>query len=177
MRSKLILAIMLYLGGCMSSYGQDPETALAHSVSQLRSSIGLWEVTTELLNPDGTAADTLEGTYEFAWVIPDRVVSGRSVVPSQNQVSAILFYLSERKGIIEMLSVAADGNLWIMTGPLGGEERRTQVFKTQDGGSGQLKFTRYNVLPDSFESKMEYTEDGGATWVPGNHQVFRRSSQ
>ncbi len=177
MPKKYLLPVLLYLLGSMPSFAQEAAETLMHSVEQLRSSIGLWNVTTELLNPDGTVADTLEGTYEFVWVIPDRVVSGKSVVSSQNQVSAILFYLSERKGIIEMLSVAADGNLWIMTGPLGGEERRTQVFKTQEGGSGQLKFTRYNVLPDSFESKMEYTEDGGATWVPGNHQVFRRASQ
>lgn len=151
--------------------------ALGHSVEQLRSSIGLWNVTTELLNTDGTVSESIEGTYEFVWVIPDRVVSGKSVVPSQNEVSAILFYVSERKGVIEMLSVGADGNLWIMSGPLGGEERRTQVFKTQNGGSGQLKFIRYNVLADSFESRMEYTEDGGVTWVPGNHQVFRRSNE
>ncbi|MCJ7558872.1 MAG: hypothetical protein MUP90_18430 [Gammaproteobacteria bacterium] len=177
MRSKLILAMVLYLGGLMPSYGQEAGAALAHSIEQLRSSIGFWNVTTELLNPDANVSESIEGTYEFVWVIPDRVVSGKSVVPGQNQVSAILFYVSERKGTIEMLSVGADGNLWIMTGPLGGEERRTQAFKTQGGGSGQLKFTRYNVLQDSFESKMEYTEDGGKTWKPGNHQLFRRSSQ
>jgi hypothetical protein len=176
MRKNFLLLLVLYLGGSMASYAQETAAALEHSIEQLRSSIGLWNVTTELLNPDGTVADSLDGTYEFAWVVPDRVVSGKSLVPSQNQVSALLFYVSERKHIIEMLSVGADGNLWIMTGPLGGEERRTQVFKTQGGGSGQLKFTRYNVLPDSFESKMEYTEDGGKTWTPGNHQVFRRSS-
>lgn len=174
MRRQLILAIVLYVGGFMPSYGQEA-AALAHSIEQLRSSIGLWNVTTELLNPDGTVAESLDGTYEFAWVVPDRVVTGKSVVTGKNQTSALLFYVSERKNIIEMLSVGADGNLWIMTGPLGGEERRTQAFKTQGGGSGQLKFTRFNVLPDSFESKMEYTEDGGATWIPGNHQVFRRS--
>jgi len=161
----------------MPSYGEETAETMKHSVEQLRSSVGLWNVTTELLNPDGTVSESLEGTYEFAWVVPDRVVSGKSLVQGKNQVSALLFYVSERKNTIEMLSVGADGNLWIMTGPLGGEERRTQVFKTQGGGSGQLKFTRYNVLQDSFESKMEYTEDGGMSWLPGNHQVFRRSSQ
>jgi hypothetical protein len=177
MRSKLILAIVLYVGGLMPAYAQDTAAALEHSVEQLRTSVGVWDVSTELLNVDGSVAESTEGTYEFTWVIPDRVVSGTSVIPAKNQISAILFYVSERKGRIEMVSVGADGNLWIMTGPLGGEERITQVFKTRDGGAGQLRFTRYNVQDDSFESKMDYTEDGGKSWVPGNHQIFRRAGK
>ncbi len=147
---------------------------LRHSVEQLRSSIGKWNVTTEFLRDDGTVATSAEGTYEFAWVIPDRVVSGRSEIPSRSQVSAILFYVNPARRQIEMSSVGADGMLWIMTGPLGGEVRTTQEYRTATG-TGRLRFTRYNVKTDTFESRMEYTEDGGATWKPGNHQLFRRA--
>ena len=38
----------------------------------------------------------------------------------------------------------------------------------------RLRFTRYNVTPDRFESRMDYSTDGGATWTQGNHQVFVR---
>lgn len=90
-----------------------------------------------------------------------------------------------RQGILDALavtvlwlatavSVAADGELWIMTGALGGDTRYTQEFPTREGATGQLRFTRYNVSVDSFESKMEYTTDGRETWTPGNHQVFTR---
>jgi hypothetical protein len=72
-----------------------------------------------------------------------------------------------------MVSVGRDGMLWTMSGPLGGETRTTQEFTTATG-TAQLRFTRYNVADDSFESRMEYTEDGGKSWKPGNHQVFRR---
>jgi hypothetical protein len=61
-----------------------------------------------------------------------------------------------------------------MTGPLGGETRQTQVFQTPKGDDMRLRFTRFNVTPDRFESRMERTSDGGKTWVPGNHQVFER---
>jgi hypothetical protein len=61
-----------------------------------------------------------------------------------------------------------------MTGPLGGDQRTSQEFATADGRS-RLRFTRYNASPTKFESKMEYTEDGGKSWKPGNHQIFRRS--
>ncbi len=64
-----------------------------------------------------------------------------------------------------------------MTGPLGGETRMTQEYGTTGGGTGRLRFTRYNVSADAFESRMEYTDDGGKTWKPGNHQTFRRTAR
>jgi len=154
----------------------DTSRALAHSVDELRTSVGLWEATTEFLNDDGSVARTVTGTYEFEWVVEDRVLAGRSALPELGQASGILFYVNDAKQIIEMVSVGADGNLWIMTGPLGGDARATEEYPTADGGTGQIRFTRYNVSPDAFESKMEYTSDGGVTWLPGNHQRFRRSS-
>ena len=63
-----------------------------------------------------------------------------------------------------------------MTGPLGSEERLSQVYATADGGKGQLRFTRFNIEDDRYESRMEYTDDGGKTWKPGNHQVFKRAA-
>jgi hypothetical protein len=147
---------------------------LQASISQLRHIAGEWATTTEDMNPDGSVAQTLEGTYRFEWVVPDRVLSGRSIIPELDRVSALLFYVNESKAVIEMVSVGADGRLWIMTGDLGDETRYTEPYPTQDGGSGRLRFTRYNVGADRFESMMEYTVDGGETWAQGNHQVFRR---
>lgn len=109
--------------------------------------------------------------------MPDRVLTGKSAIPELEQAAGILFYINEAKRHIEMVSVGRDGNLWIMTGPLGGEQRLSQEFQTAAGGAGRLRFTRYNVSRNAFESRMEYTEDGGETWKPGNHQTFRRSTQ
>jgi hypothetical protein len=172
---SLVLGLLFPLTFAVAQTG-DGGAALQNSVEQLSSCIGRWDVTTEFLNEDGTTAKTVSGNYEFSWVIPDRVVSGKSEIPELKQVSAILFYINEAKQLIEMVSVGADGNLWVMTGELGGEVRTTKEFKTASGGAGQLRFTRYNVQADSFESKMEYTEDGGETWLPGNHQVFQRAA-
>jgi len=175
-RSILCFAVcFIFSVAIANAQAADDPGALQQSVEQLRSSIGRWDVTTEFLNEDGSAAKTVTGTYEFTWVIPDRVVSGKSDIPELKQVSAILFYVNETKQLIEMVSVGADGNLWIMTGALGEEVRTTKEFTTASGGTGQLRFTRYNISADSFESKMDYTEDGGETWLPGNHQSFRRA--
>lgn len=148
---------------------------LARSIEQLRSTHGRWAVVTEFLNEDGTVARSATGMYEFEWVVEDRVLRGRSEIPELQQRSSILFYINERSRTIEMVSVGADGFLWIMKGPLGGETRHTQVFTAAGGVQRQLRFTRYNVASDAFQSRMEYSDDDGRTWTPGNHQQFRRS--
>lgn len=162
------------IGLSLAATAAAADTPFEASVNELRQVIGEWNVVTEEINPDGSIARTLDGTYTFEWLIPDRVVSGRAEAPAIDRVSALLFYVSDAQDHIEMVSVAADGRLWVMTGELGGDTRYTQTFETRDGGTGQLRFTRSNVSADSFESRMEYTTDGGETWTLGNHQVFSR---
>jgi hypothetical protein len=174
MRPLPLLAALVALTAALDAQPPLDSAALRQSTEQIRSAIGQWDVETEFLNPDGSVARAVRGTYEFTWVIPDRVASGRSDIPELGTSSAILFYINEAARTIEMVSVGADGRLWMMIGALGGEVRTTAPFATTDGGHGRLRFTRYNVEPDRFESRMEVTTDGGATWVPGNHQVFRR---
>jgi hypothetical protein len=153
--------------------GQPPPDPLRASVDELKHVAGRWSVVTEFLNADGTIARSFKGTYEFEWVVHDRVLRGRSDIPELKQSSGILFYVNAAKKTIEMVSVGADGQLWTMTGPLGGDTRYSQSF-TADGKDQQLRFTRSAVMADRFESRMERTDDGGKTWVPGNHQVFVR---
>lgn len=172
-------ALMLSLGLLalfVVSEAQAEDSPLERSVQELRHAVGTWSVTNEQLNEDGSVAQSAQGSYEFEWVIEDRVLQGRSAIPDLGRRGAILFYVREATGEIEMVSVGDDGRLWVMTGPLGGDTRYTQVFETQSGGEGQLRFTRYNVTDNRFESRMEWTEDGGETWKPGNHQVFVRKN-
>lgn len=171
---KAVVASLLLVSGLALGHGDHKDEAMHHSVEQLRTSVGRWEVVTEFLNEDGSLARSVSGSYEFSWVIPDRVLSGHSEMPELQQMAGILFYIKPSERQIEMVSVGADGRLWVMTGPLGGEQRLSQPFDTADGGTGQLRFTRFKVSADAFESKMDYTEDGGLTWKPGNHQRFRR---
>lgn len=166
--------VTLVLSNPVRSQDATTSDALSRSVEELRTSVGTWNAVTEFLYDDGSVARSVEGTYEFQWVVPDRVVSGTSSIPELEQVSAVLLYINEQEEIIEMVSVGSDGVLWTMTGALGGNVRTSQEYDTGNG-PGQLRFTRYNVSADAFESRMEYTDDGGATWKAGNHQVFRRA--
>lgn len=153
------------------------EKAMESSKEELRHSIGRWDVVTDILKEDGSIMASTKGTYEFYWIVPDHVAAGKSETESMSLASGILFYIKEKEGEIEMTSVGTGGKLWIMTGPLGGNVRSTPEYKDPAGGTLRLRFTRYNVKPDSFESKMEVTRDGGKTWKPGNHQRFVRAAQ
>lgn len=143
-------------------------------VQQLRHAIGTWDVETDYIGPDENIVGTVNGVYNFRWVIPDKIASGTSVQPELNQTSAILFFLRPKTNEIEMTSVGADGYLWRMIGPADGEIRTTPDMKMDDGSNMMLRFTRHSVTPDSFGSTMEISSDGGATWHAGNRQRFRR---
>lgn len=176
MRRAFIAALLLWLGLAGAAHAQEgAQEAPSPGVEQLRHVIGVWDVTTEFLNAGGSVARAAEGTYSFEWVIPDRLVSGVSRIPAMDIVSGLLFYVRPASGEIEMVSVGRDGQLFVMTGPDGEEVRTTGDVPTSDGGQMRLRFTRYNVEADGFESKMEYSTDGGETWVQGNRQVFRRA--
>lgn len=173
MRTSLFACVAL--AGLAAGAGAQNATpgGMDAAVAQLRHAVGEWAVVTEFLNDDGSVQRSAAGTYAFAWVIEDRVLSGRSDIPEAQLASGILFYVNEQSGTIEMVSVGADGHRWVMTGKAGEEVRYSQEFDTA-GGKAQLRFTRSNVEPDRFESRMEWSEDGGKTWKPGNRQVFTR---
>jgi hypothetical protein len=169
-----LLAGLLALTQAAGAAALAPDPALQRSVDELRHAIGRWHVVTEFIGADGAVARTAEGTYEFSWVVPDRVALGRSRIPELEMASGILFYVNEKRRVVEMVSVGRDGHLWVMTGPLGGDWRATADVDTAGGGTSRLRFTRHSVAADAFESRMEYSEDRGATWKPGNRQRFRR---
>lgn len=181
-RAALAMAVCLLLLS-MPAHAQDaatpaaPAAAVTKAVEQLRHAHGDWTATTEFLKPDGSVARRTKGEYRFEWVVPDRVLQGRSEIPELEMTSGILFYVSESRSSIEMVSVGRDGQLWVMSGPADGETRTTPPTKQADGSIIELRFTRHNVTPDRFESKMEYSVDAGKTWVTGNHQVFERRSK
>lgn len=175
MRRYFVILFFVSLSPLLRAEAPAVDGALQHSVAEIRNAIGHWQVTTDFLNDDGSVSRTVPSTYEFWWIVPDRVAGGRNDSPAMNQASGILFYVREKKREIEMVAVGNDGHLWIMTGPVGGDQRMSQEFRT-DAGVSRLRFTRFNVTKDRFESRMEYTEDGGKTWKPGNHQVFTRTT-
>lgn len=171
-----LIAALFVFTQAADAAGAAQQQALQRSVDEMRHAIGRWHVVTEFVGADGAVARTAEGTYEFSWVVPDRVALGRSQIPELEMASGILFYVNEKRRVVEMVSVGRDGHLWVMTGPLGGDWRATADFESAGGGTSRLRFTRHSVAADAFESRMEYSEDRGATWTPGNRQRFRRLS-
>lgn len=148
---------------------------LSGAVAQLRQAVGLWNVTTTQYGENGTVTRVGSGTYRFDWVVPDRVLAGRSDFPEWAQSSGILFYINEHRSTLEMASVGTDGQLQVMAGPAGGEIRSSAPIALADGRKMQVRVTRFNVASNRFESRMETSCDGGASWRPGHHQLFVRA--
>lgn len=176
---KRLLAAALFVTGLShpAMAQDDPaptDAVVSPAVEQLRHIVGEWDVTTTFYRDDGSSAGAFDGTYAFEWVMPDRIVKGMSKIPAFGGASGLLFYVRESTGEVEMVSVGPDGQLWTMTGPVDGETRQTPIVDMPDGRTLELRFTRFNVTPDRFESRMDRSTDGGETWVQGNHQLFVR---
>ena len=173
---KLVVAAALALTSvplAAQAEAEDVEQT-SPALEQLRHVIGEWDVVTTFIRPDGSEAGSFDGIYAFEWVMEDKIVKGLSTIPQFKMASGLLFYLRDSTGEIEMASVGPDGHLWVMTGPQDSETRVTPNTDMPDGSTLMLRFTRFNVSENRFESKMERSTDGGETWVQGNHQVFVR---
>lgn len=182
-RRGLVPAIALAAATCPLAplIAQDAQAeadeAVSPALAQLRHVVGTWDVVTTFIRPDGTEAGSFDGTYAFSWVMEDKIVQGVSTIPQFKMASGILFYLIPGSEEIEMVSVGPDGQLWTMTGPQDSETRETPLVTMPDGSTLKLRFTRFNVSPDRFESRMERSTDGGETWSLGNRQVFVRQQE
>jgi hypothetical protein len=176
---KLVVAAALALSSAPLAAQAEAEAAeqASPAVEQLRHVIGEWDVVTTFIRPDGSEAGSFDGIYAFEWVMEDKIVKGLSTIPQFKMASGLLFYLRDSTGEIEMASVGPDGHLWVMTGPQDSETRVTPNTDMPDGTTLMLRFTRFNVSEDRFESKMERSINGGETWVQGNHQLFVRKRE
>ena len=148
---KRLAALLSFLVLPFAEASETAPIGFDTAVQQLRSAVGVWDVETTQFADDGGVARVACGTYRFEWVVPDRVLAGRSDIPDWKQASGVLFYVNEDSAI-EMASVGADGALKVM------------------------RVTRFNVAPDRLEARMDVSTDGGASWKPGHHQVFRRAA-
>ena len=147
---KRFAALLSFLVFPIAEASETAPIGFDTAIQQLRSAVGVWDVETTQYADDGAVARVACGTYRFEWVVPDRVLAGRSDIPDWKQASGILFYVNESSDI-EMASVGADGHLKVM------------------------RVTRFNVAPGRLEAHMDVSTDGGASWRPGHYQVFRRT--
>jgi hypothetical protein len=172
---KLATAVLSFLVIPIAHAGGYVPSSLDSAVKQLRQVAGRWNVTTTRFADNGAVAAVATGTWSFDWVVPDRVLSGRLAIPDWNQSAGMLFYLNERHFTLEMAQVGSDGQLLVMSGPVGAESRTTAPVALPDGRRMLQRHTRYGVTADRFESRVETSYDGGASWKPGFHQLFVRA--
>jgi hypothetical protein len=172
---RLSSALFALLAMPAAAAGEATASPLASAVQQLRHAAGVWQVTTTQFDDRGAVQRVGSGTYRFDWVVPDRVLSGRSDMHEWKQSAGMLFYVNPERSTVEMTSVGPDGQLWVTSGPAGSDTRTTAPTPLADGRQMQLRFTRFGVTQNRFESRMEVSLDGGESWKPGNHQLFVRA--
>ena len=142
---KIAAALLSFLVLPFAEASEMAPPVLATAVQQLRQAAGRWNVTTTRYAENGAVAAVATGTLSFDWVVPDRVLAGKSVIPDWNQSAGMLFYLNERMFTLEMAQVGGDGQLIVMSGPAGTETRTAEPIALPDGRRMLQRHTRYGV--------------------------------
>ena len=78
---KIAAALLSFLVLPFAEASEMAPPVLATAVQQLRQAAGRWNVTTTRYAENGAVAAVATGTLNFDWVVPDRVLAGKSVHP------------------------------------------------------------------------------------------------
>lgn len=173
-RNFFSITFLLIIVAVAVGQPQPPSLKASKGIEQLRQIVGNWDVTTEILFPDGTVELKQEGSWQFRWVVPDRVLSGES--HQAESKAAILIYVHAQKEVIELATVGEDGLLWVMSGAADSESLTTPNTKVSEKETIMFRWSRYEFEKNRFRSKLEISKDGGKTWVLRHRQEFRRKS-
>jgi hypothetical protein len=174
---KRAAAILSFFVMPFAVAGELAPPAIQTAVQQLRQAAGRWTVTTTQYDSSGSVKAVASGTWQFDWVVPDRVLAGRASIPDWKQSTGILLYLNERRSTVEMATVGADGQLQVLAGAAGTDTRTSAAVALPDGRRMVKRYTRYRVEADRFESCLETSYDGGRSWQPGLHHLFVRAPE
>lgn len=145
------------------------------AVQRLRQLHGRWQFQTEYLNAAGEVTGRTSGTEEVEWLVEDRVLGMTSRLDGDRVGSRAMWFYDRTTLEFTLVSVnGSTGELWVLGGDLDQWQIRSRVTPP---GSAQIRFTHYDVEQDSWRALMEYSTDGGDTWLPGFRQVFSRVSK
>lgn len=172
---KIAAAVLSLLFFPLAQASELAPRGIDAAVEQLRQAAGRWNVTTTRYADDGSVAAVASGTWNFDWVVPDRVLSGRAAIPDWSQSAGMLFYLNERQFTLEMAQVDSDGQLVVLSGPASTASRTSTPVALPDGRRLVRRHTHYGVTRDQFEAKLETSYDGGRSWKLGYHHLFVRT--
>lgn len=158
--------------------GQEPredEPIPAEARKRLDYAIGKWVSKTEGLNQRGEVVRTSYSEDQRRFVIDDRIVEISGVMRESGNAFRAWEYYDERTGKYSLTSINSKGQVMTMSGGLEGEFRWTsEEQKRPDGSSFLMRFTHYDIQPDSFKALGEYSKDGGKTWIPFSRQHLTR---
>lgn len=146
--------------------------------SRLNYAIGIWDSKTESLDRDGNVIKTTHSESERKFVIEDRVVEIAGVLKESGKTFRAWEYYDVESGKYTLTSIDRKGRLFTMSGDLGEEFQWTsEPQKRPDGSSFAMRFTHYDIEPDSFTALGEISRDGGKTWRAFTRQSMTRRSE
>lgn len=138
--------------------------------------IGLWDSRWERLDAEGNVTVSFTGTEHFEWYLGDKVVQLTTRIPELDQMSKSLRFFSPREQRIVFWAVDSNSDHWTMHQDVESGIIHSLPTPTAAGGEMTLRFTTTRKTADAFDVAMDYSLDGGDSWVRGMRQYLTRAA-
>ena len=173
-----LLGLLLLAMPIQGQAPREEEPLPPEARQRLDYAIGDWVSRTEGLNQRGEVVRTSFSEDQRRFVIENRVVEITGVMRESGKTFRAWEYYDERAGRYSLTSINREGQLMTMSGELGGEfQWASEPQERPNGDTFILRFTHYDIEPDSFKALGEYSRDGGETWTPFSRQHLTRQTE
>lgn len=148
-----------------------PEVA----IERLEYAIGEWDIRSENLDVSGAVTGTTESGQIATWLVPGRIVQMRDRDSDGSGGGRSWWVYDARANAWTLVSIGVDdGSVWVLKGNLAEWRITSEPRDRPNGGQAMIRFTHYDIEPDSFWALMELSLDLGKTWTPRYRQHLTR---
>lgn len=169
MGSSLVLALISAAGPATAQDDVLPDVAR----ERLEYAIGEWDIVGERIRRDGSVGEVTEGGQVATWLVPGKIVQMADRDPNGGGRSWWVYDVAAEAWTLLSIGVE-QGAVWVLKGNLDEWVITSEPRMRPDGSSVIIRFTHYDIEPDSFRALQEVSRDDGETWTAVFRQTLTR---
>lgn len=178
MRSVLsvasVLAFTCLAFGSRSAAPDAKQEFLTAAEELMEDEAGEWRCRWEYLDANGDVTYSVEGTERLTPIFGSRVLEVVTEVPSLQRKSRGLKFIDPNLQQVIHVSVASDGDHWVLIHDPETHEVLSQPHRNADGTTSIIRFRPEEHDEDYRRIVMEHSNDGGKTWARGFIETMER---
>lgn len=166
----------LWIAGTARAQVAPEEPLPGEARKRLDTIVGEWESRWDWVDETGKVVYTEKGTEKAAFLIQDRVVEMTTTIVDRPAPTKAWMFFSTAEKKFYLVSVSREGDLWTFTGGLDKFVITSLPRTMPDGRQLMIRFSHDEVSHDQLGAVMEFSYDGGETWMVRCRQTLNRKA-